>query len=104
MVIIIIITGKPTECRPHNLTGRMDYFGPIVNTTARVMAKAMGGQILAELNSVMNVKMSNVVLVDIGKIEAILPQSEQVPARTTRTAPGSSATSSASRAASAARR
>ena len=44
------------------------------------------------------------VIVDIGKIEAVLPGPSRCPARSTPTAPGSSATSSASPAACAGRR
>lgn len=37
--------GQPV-CEPDPVTGRMDYFGPMVNRTARVMALAGGGQIM----------------------------------------------------------
>lgn len=38
-------TGVP-ECKPDPGTGRMDYFGPMVNRAARVGGAAHGGQIL----------------------------------------------------------
>jgi len=37
--------GEP-ECRTDERTGRADYFGRMVNTTARVVAAAHGGQVL----------------------------------------------------------
>ncbi|KJE91038.1 leucine-rich repeat-containing protein 69 [Capsaspora owczarzaki ATCC 30864] len=40
-----IHTGNP-DCEPDPVTGRMDYFGPTVNRSARVTAVADGGQIV----------------------------------------------------------
>jgi len=40
-----IHTGEPI-CNPDPMTGRMDYFGPMVNRSARVMQAASGGQII----------------------------------------------------------
>jgi len=40
-----IYTGQPL-CEKDPVTGRMDYFGPVVNTAARVSNFAQGGQIL----------------------------------------------------------
>eukprot|EP00996_Jenningsia_fusiforme_P005487 NODE_645_length_2017_cov_39.093496_g596_i0.p1 GENE.NODE_645_length_2017_cov_39.093496_g596_i0~~NODE_645_length_2017_cov_39.093496_g596_i0.p1 ORF type:complete len:597 (-),score=146.91 NODE_645_length_2017_cov_39.093496_g596_i0:146-1936(-) len=37
--------GEPL-CKPDPVTGRMDYFGPVVNKAARVAGKARGGEIL----------------------------------------------------------
>lgn len=40
-----IHVGEPL-CVPHPMTGRMDYFGPMVNRAARVAGAGHGGQIL----------------------------------------------------------
>mmetsp|Transcript_17001 Transcript_17001/g.23576 ORF Transcript_17001/g.23576 Transcript_17001/m.23576 type:complete len:658 (+) Transcript_17001:2621-4594(+) len=40
-----IHSGQPI-CTPDPITGRMDYFGPMVNRSARVMQYATGGQIV----------------------------------------------------------
>jgi predicted ATPase/class 3 adenylate cyclase/Tfp pilus assembly protein PilF len=40
-----IHTGEP-ESRPDPTTGRMDYFGPVVNRAARISAAGHGGQVL----------------------------------------------------------
>lgn len=40
-----IHVGKP-DCRPSPTTGRMDYFGPVVNRAARVAGAATGGQLV----------------------------------------------------------
>ena len=41
-----IYGGVPTRVLPHNTTGRADYFGPLVNRSARLChAAARGGQV-----------------------------------------------------------
>eukprot|EP00899_Mesostigma_viride_P020001 jgi/Mesvir1/28001/Mv20195-RA.1 len=38
--------GPATAVRPHTTTGRADYFGSVVNQTARIAYSAQGGQVL----------------------------------------------------------
>jgi len=45
-VAIGALSGGYTSRRPHTSTGRADYFGTIVNRTARIAAAAHGGQVL----------------------------------------------------------
>lgn len=40
-----IHTGAPL-CREDPVTGRMDYYGPVVNTAARIGSYPKGGQIV----------------------------------------------------------
>ncbi|KAI0630147.1 hypothetical protein C8Q77DRAFT_1064053 [Trametes polyzona] len=46
--------GQPV-CEPDPVTGRMDYFGPMVNRAARVNAVAAGGQIMCSADVVKEV-------------------------------------------------
>lgn len=41
-----IYKGRPRSITPHSTTGRADYWGPLVNRAARMMAGARGGQLL----------------------------------------------------------
>jgi class 3 adenylate cyclase len=50
-----IHVGEP-ECKPHLITGAMDYFGPVVNCAARISGAAHGGQILASPDVVRRVR------------------------------------------------
>ncbi|CCM06105.1 uncharacterized protein FIBRA_08354 [Fibroporia radiculosa] len=43
--------GKPV-CEPDPITGRMDYFGPMVNRSARIEGSAAGGQIMCSADVV----------------------------------------------------
>ena len=40
-----IHTGEPT-CNKNPITGRMDYFGQMVNRSARIESVAKGGQVV----------------------------------------------------------
>eukprot|EP00163_Fabomonas_tropica_P030287 TRINITY_DN677_c0_g1_i17.p1 TRINITY_DN677_c0_g1~~TRINITY_DN677_c0_g1_i17.p1 ORF type:complete len:1054 (-),score=192.45 TRINITY_DN677_c0_g1_i17:1867-5028(-) len=79
-----VLTGKPDECKPHNVTGRLDYFGPIVNRCARIAQKCEGGQILMDNASYQGIRSSYRSLgvpsiVDIGKHELKgVPQPEHL--------------------------
>lgn len=41
-----VYKGEPRSITPHSTTGRADYWGPLVNRAARMMAGARGGQLL----------------------------------------------------------
>lgn len=41
-----VYQGQPRSITPHSTTGRADYWGPLVNRAARMMAGARGGQLL----------------------------------------------------------
>lgn len=47
--------GKPV-CEPDPITGRMDYFGPMPNRTARISGSAAGGQIMCSADVIREVK------------------------------------------------
>lgn len=48
--------GRPV-CAEDPTTHRMDYFGPMVNRSARVMAQALGGQIMISSDSVREIEL-----------------------------------------------
>ncbi|KAK9822556.1 hypothetical protein WJX74_004389 [Apatococcus lobatus] len=52
---ISIFSGEITKVCPHTVTGRADYFGSVVNRSARLLAGAQAGQILVEEGLVRNV-------------------------------------------------
>eukprot|EP01062_Namystynia_karyoxenos_P066077 TRINITY_DN60099_c0_g1_i1.p1 TRINITY_DN60099_c0_g1~~TRINITY_DN60099_c0_g1_i1.p1 ORF type:complete len:1580 (+),score=353.06 TRINITY_DN60099_c0_g1_i1:98-4741(+) len=45
--VCIGIGGGEPDCEPDPVTGRMDYFGPVVNLAARISGQARGGEIIA---------------------------------------------------------
>eukprot|EP00026_Physarum_polycephalum_P005868 Phypoly_transcript_05907.p1 GENE.Phypoly_transcript_05907~~Phypoly_transcript_05907.p1 ORF type:complete len:565 (+),score=76.78 Phypoly_transcript_05907:106-1800(+) len=51
-----IHSGKFEDCRPHPLTGRMYYFGAVVNRTARIANKAIDGQILVSKELILDLQ------------------------------------------------
>ncbi|TFK91615.1 adenylate cyclase-like protein [Polyporus arcularius HHB13444] len=54
--------GQPV-CEPDPVTGRMDYFGPMVNRAARVNAVAAGGQIMCSADVIKEI---NARILDVG--------------------------------------
>eukprot|EP00817_Percolomonadidae_sp_ATCC50343_P003580 CAMPEP_0117426718 /NCGR_PEP_ID=MMETSP0758-20121206/6755_1 /TAXON_ID=63605 /ORGANISM="Percolomonas cosmopolitus, Strain AE-1 (ATCC 50343)" /LENGTH=709 /DNA_ID=CAMNT_0005212013 /DNA_START=519 /DNA_END=2645 /DNA_ORIENTATION=- len=58
--------GSPV-CKVDSTTGRMDYFGPVVNRAARVSGKAKGGQILVS-DSVWNQIRENLDMEGVGTL------------------------------------
>lgn len=47
--------GNPV-CEPDPITHRMDYFGPMVNRTARIVGSALGGQIMCSSDVMREIK------------------------------------------------
>eukprot|EP01065_Artemidia_motanka_P047583 TRINITY_DN7473_c3_g1_i1.p1 TRINITY_DN7473_c3_g1~~TRINITY_DN7473_c3_g1_i1.p1 ORF type:complete len:1548 (+),score=654.59 TRINITY_DN7473_c3_g1_i1:651-4646(+) len=45
-----VTTGEP-DCEPDPVTGRMDYFGPVVNLAARISGQSRGGEIVAGMGA-----------------------------------------------------
>lgn len=61
--------GSP-DCRISDLTGRMDYFGPMVNRAARVAGSAHGGQIICskDVHQALNlVRLGHPIVHDLGE-------------------------------------
>jgi len=58
--------GEP-DCRPDPVTGRMDYFGPVVNRAARVSAAGHGGQVLASRASLAMAGTFEADVLDLGE-------------------------------------
>eukprot|EP01062_Namystynia_karyoxenos_P025286 TRINITY_DN19920_c1_g3_i4.p1 TRINITY_DN19920_c1_g3~~TRINITY_DN19920_c1_g3_i4.p1 ORF type:complete len:1554 (+),score=423.63 TRINITY_DN19920_c1_g3_i4:84-4664(+) len=65
-------TGEPF-CDPDPITGRMDYFGPMVNEAARLSGQARGGEIVAGAvaanEALAELGAANYVVTDLGEIE-----------------------------------
>ncbi|TFL03004.1 adenylate cyclase-like protein [Pterulicium gracile] len=59
-------------CEPDPNTGRMDYFGPIVNRTARIMANANGGQVMCSNDVIREINAK--ILQTESDTEFIVPQ------------------------------
>lgn len=53
---ISILSGRVHQVAPHKATGRAEYFGPVVNTCARMFAVCQPGQVLASAETMNKVK------------------------------------------------
>ncbi|KAJ3217007.1 cysteinyl-tRNA synthetase [Dinochytrium kinnereticum] len=62
-------TGSPHESKVDPVTGRMDYYGPVVNRSARVSSVSQGGQILVSYDAMKEIQTR------IGYRTSLTPQS-----------------------------
>eukprot|EP00951_Prasinocladus_malaysianus_P014747 scaffold112383_cov52-Prasinocladus_malaysianus.AAC.1 len=56
---VCVSTGDALRAEPSLRTGRMEYYGPIVNHAARVAAAAHGGQVLVHENTIVSLVQSD---------------------------------------------
>ena len=70
---IALLSGRVHQVAPHLATGRAEYFGPVVNTCARMFAVAQAGQTLTSTDTMKNVaspgkSLPGMVLVELHSI------------------------------------